>query len=397
MAIIVKPLSQAKVNSAKPKPKLYKLSDGGGLALWVYPTGGKVWRMEYTRRDGKKDTLTIGAYPEIGLAYARLERKKIREQLAQGGDPKQNSEKQFLGFKEVAEEWLLRKRTEVSSSYADKLENALRLNVYRQLSRFDIRQIKPPVIVKTLTKIEDRGSYEQLLRTRQILNKIFQFAISRGICEFNPVASIGTDAFIKPKRKHQRALKPSEMEAMIKSLYESGTTFIARSCIVFQLITMTRPGEAVKASWPEIDFTKKIWTIPASRMKMKRDHVIPLPNRILDLLIEIKKLELDDFWIFSNRKNTPLNKETPRLIFKRLGIDTTAHGLRALASTSLNESRLFRDDVIEAALAHVDKNRIRAAYNRSDYFEERKEMMDFWCDYVYKFIDNHTPKKLGLV
>lgn len=389
MARLVKPLSQTQVNSAKPKSKMYKLSDGGGLALWIYPTGRKVWRIEYTRRDGRRDTLTIGKYPEIGLADARKQRDEARTLIAHGVDPKRDLDNKFLGLKEVAEQWLVRKKTEVSAGYADKLENALKLNIYKQLSKLDFREIKPVDIVKVLSIIEDRGSYEQLLRTRQILKNIFEFAISRGICEYNPVASIGTNAFIKPKRTHQRALKPDEMPEMLKTLYESKTTYIVRSCIIFQLLTMSRPSEAILASWPEIDFKKQVWVIPARRMKMKRDHVVPLSGHIIKLLNDIKLLKLDDFWIFAAEKGGHIHKETPRLAFKKLGINTTAHGLRSLASTALNESNKFRPDVIEAALAHIDQNRIRAAYNRSDYFHERKEMMYWWSDYVYSFINEY--------
>lgn len=291
MAIIVTPLSPTKVLAAKPKERLYKLSDGGGLALWVSPNGRKTWRFEYRREDKKLDTITIGPFPEVSLAEARLFRVEYRGLLANGGDPKAK-QKSEPTFAEVAEMWLERMKSDVTSNYYEKLVNALRKNVPPKFSSMIMSEIKPPDVVKILTVIEKRGALEQLNRVRQNLKVIWEFAISRGVCELNPVASIGMNAFKKHKATNYKALAPHQIPLLLEKLDMGYCTGITRFCLYFQLYSLSRPSEATNALKSEIDLEAKQWIQSAEKMKMRKDHVVPLSNQMMALIIELVELDL---------------------------------------------------------------------------------------------------------
>lgn len=385
MAKLITPLSIAQINAAKPKDKQYKLMDGQGLVLVVLPSGAKKWRFRYRRKDKKEDTISIGEYPAISLAEARLKREEYRALLAKGIDPKkENEEDVFNSFRSIAEQWYARRQKSLAPSYSGRLWKTLDGNVLSKIGKLNISEIKPKDIVAALTPMEERGALELLNRTKQVTRQIFEFAISRGICENNPAASIGHNAFHKHVKKNFRALSPSELPILCKALYDSRLNDITTQCLLFELLTICRPIEAVAAEWPEFNDDVTLWTLPAHRMKKRRIHIVPLATQTQELIKSIKKEEYHDQYVFIGRDGIRhLNEASPRMGLIRLGIDSTAHGLRALASTVLNESGHFRPDVIEMALAHVPKDEVRAAYNRAEYIEERREMLQWWADLIY--------------
>lgn len=390
MARTVKPLNQTQIIAAKPKDKMYKINDGDGLSLWIYPTGRKVWRLDYTRKDKKRDTIIIGRFPDIGLADARRNRDELRAMIARGENPKhKNDSAEFFGLAHVAKMWLDRHATNVTENYAYRIKNNLELNIFPKLGSRDIRDIRPIDIVMALTPIEERGALDQLNRAKRILRTVYEFAISRGMCEINPVASIGNNAFAKPKRTNYRALKPEDLPLLVKALQHSRMTKVVTYCLWMQLFTLTRPSEVSGAVWSELNLDGALWVIPPERMKMNKEHIIPLSHQAVMMLREIQDLGLSKEFVFPGRDyQRPINRESARMALNRLGLDTTAHGLRALASTTLNESGLFRSDVVEAALAHVDQDKVRAAYNRAEYLKERREMLQWWADLICSHLDS---------
>ena len=391
MARIVTPLTVTKINAAKPKEKLYKLTDGGGLALWILPSGKKTWRFEYRRSDKKLDTITFGSYPELSLADARQMREAHRSLLEKGIDPKQaNQQEVFISLNEVFDQWYEVWQDTVTPGYALQVYRALQANVMVCIGKRNIKELRPKDVVDALLPMQARGSLEYLRRTKQGLGQIFDFAVARGLCEFNPVASVSNKAFKRPESKHFSALKPVQLPELIALIEDSQIELITKNCIYWQLLTLCRPSEATNSSWAEMDMDKQIWLIPAERMKAGRDHIVPLSTQALNILNTMQKITGSCHHIFVGRDfKTPINRETPRIALRRFrdkGIDTTSHGLRALGRTHLAESGLWRTEVMEAALAHIEPNKVRAAYNRAEYVEERWQMLQWWGDEVGRYL-----------
>lgn len=394
MPKLVQPLSVTKINAAKPSDKVVKLSDGGGLALWVMPTGQKVWRVQYRRpHDKKLDTLTVGNYPVIGLAEARQRREEIRQDIANGNDPKRERKRReeekrhatAMNFKAVALEWHSRWGESVAPSTAKKTLQRLENHVFPHLGNRPIKEISSRNVVDALTKLEESGMLAQVMTTRSDISKIFVFALARGLVDNNPASGL-SKAFSPYQRTNFDAIRASELGRLLKAIEGPEVAFRTRKCILFQLLTMARPVEATGARWDEIN--GNVWTIPPQRMKKRRPHVVHLSAPALAILEEMRPLTGRRIHIFGGNKGKPMSSNTPNAAIRRAGLDTTAHGLRALASTTLNEAD-FEPDVIEAALAHADDNKTRAAYNRALYLEQRREMLEWWADLIVKARKEH--------
>lgn len=391
MARIVAPLTATKIQNAKPKEKLYKLTDGQGLALWVYPSGKKTWRFEYRRADKKLDTITFGSYPSLSLAEARAMREKNRALLEKNIDPKIASQgDEVITLKSVFDLWYERWYETVSNGYSLQMTRALENNIFPVLGHIDIASIKPKDVVGVLSVMEDRGSLEYLRRTKQILGQVFDFAVARGICDFNPVASIGSKAFKKPVNTNYSAIKPSQLPDLLNGINGSNMNFITKQCILWMMATLVRPSEATNMPWDELNFDSALWVIPPERMKAGREHVVPVSTFAMEIAKRMYEITGNGKFVFVGLDfRSPLNRETPRIALRRLktkGIDTTSHGLRALGRTYLEESGLWRTEVMESALAHVQKDKTVAAYNRAEYIEEKREMLEWWGEEIRKFI-----------
>jgi integrase len=393
MARITRPLTNTEVDKAKPQAKVSSLFDGEGLELKINPSGSKKWIFKYYKPFTKKRTnLTLGVYPDISLADARKLRSKSKELLAKDIDPKDHKNKVSLQQKErlentlvnVASKWFEIKRCEVTPDYATDIWRSLELHVLPSLGKYPISELTAPIAIKAVTPIAEKGTLETVKRLNQRLNEIMNYAVNTGLIYSNPLVGIKA-AFEKPKKQNMPSIKPNELPSLMQSLSVASIKIVTRYLIEWQLHTMVRPGEAVKARWSEIDFDNQLWNIPAETMKKKRPHSVPLSEQVLNLLESIKPISGHREFIFPADRDprSHANESTANAAIKRMGYKgkLVAHGLRSLASTTLNEQG-FDGDVIEAALAHVDDNEVRRAYNRADYLKRRATMMTWWSKHI---------------
>ncbi|MEZ5490251.1 MAG: integrase domain-containing protein [Gammaproteobacteria bacterium] len=393
MARTTRPLTNTEVQQAKPKNKEYNLADGQGLLLRVKPNGSKIWIFNYSRPYTKqRANISLGTFPDLSLARARERRQEFRELLAQDIDPKNHRDDQRRQakdahgntFERVFEKWLARKKSQVSAGYARDVENAVRRHVLPRLGRVPVHKITAKGAIEVLEPLAARGALETVRRLCQRLNEIMVFAANTGIVEFNQLSGI-QKAFDMPRRVNMPTLEPSQLPELMATLNSASIKRTTRCLIEWQLHTMVRPKEAAGARWDEIDFRNEIWKIPADRMKKKRPHVVPLTPQALALLEVMKPISAHREFIFPSDRDPRdhINVQTANMALKRMGYGKklVAHGLRALASTTLNEQG-FDPDVIESALAHTDKNEVRAAYNRAEYLDRRRAMMRWWSEYI---------------
>jgi len=395
MARIVKPLTNTEIKNAKAKDKEYNLADGQGLALRVKPNGSKIWIFNYTHPiSNKRANIGFGIYPEVTLANARDKRLNARSLLAKDIDPKSHKEevikqKQHVLSKTlivVAKDWFEVKKTSVSANYAIDVWRSLELHIFPEVGKYPLTEITAPLVIDTMKPIVAKGSLETVKRLSQRLNEIMTFAVNTGLIHANPLSGIKA-AFEKPKKRNMPTLLPEQLPELMRALSLASIKIVTRSLIEWQLHTMIRPGEAAGTEWCEIDFENKLWNIPAERMKTKRPHSIPLSSQALGLLTSLKPISGHREHVFPGDRSPKqhANKETANAALKRMGFKDTlvAHGMRALASTTLNEQG-FDPDVIESALAHVDKNEVRRAYNHAEYIERRTIMMNWWSQHIEK-------------
>lgn len=387
------PINPTQIANSKPREKEYNLVDGKGLMLRIKPSGTKTWLFNYFHPVTKKrNNLKIGVYPNLSLAQAREIRKEYLELLALGIDPKSHREEQEQKkldalnntFESVASHWMQIKRTKIKANSADKIWRSLENDVFPRLGKMPIDQITAPKAIQVLNAIIGRDSYEIARKVARRMNNVMTFAVNTGLTHHNPLAGI-KETIPSNKAINYPSLKPDELPELMKAINFANIKFSTRCLIEWQLHTMVRPGEAVQAQWSDIDYERQLWVIPAERMKMDREHHVPLTEQSLAILELMKPLSGHRQHIFPSYKH-PLqsaNKETANMALKRMGFAgrLVAHGLRALASTTLNEQGFDRD-VIEAALAHSDKDQIRAAYNRATYLEQRKVMMQWWSTHI---------------
>lgn len=283
-------------------------------------------------------------------------------------------------FSTVAANWFQLKSKSVTPDYAKDIRRSLEKDVLPAIGEIPVQQIKARTLVEALEPIKARGALETVRRLVQRINEIMIYAVNTGLIDANPASGVSM-AFEKPKKQNMPTLRPEELPKLKRSLVMSNLSVSTRCLIEWQLLTLVRPSEASGTRWTEIDFDAKLWTIPAERMKAKREHIVPLSPQALDILEVIKQVSSHREHVFPSRNDPkqPMNSQTANAALKRIGYGgkLVAHGLRAIASTALNEHG-FNADVIEAALTHTDKNEIRRAYNRSTYLDHRVDMMKWW-------------------
>ncbi|ADP09788.1 hypothetical protein EJP617_01070 [Erwinia sp. Ejp617] len=370
MARITRPLTNNEILKAKPREKDFTLHDGDGLFLLVKTTGKKLWRFRYQRPvSGSLTNLSLGSYPALTLAAARQIRDQHLTTLAQGMDPQQQQElaseqRQFeLGsiFSTVAANWFQLKSKSVTEDYAKDIWRSLDKDVFPAIGSIPVQEIKARTIVEALEPIKARGALETVRRLVQRVNEIMIYAVNTGLVDANPASGVGM-AFEKPKKQNMPTLRPEELPRLMRSLVMSNLSVATRCLIEWQLLTLVRPSEASGARWAEIDLDTKLWTIPAERMKAKREHIVPLSPQALDIIEVMKPVSAHREHVLPSRNDPkqPMNSQTANAALKRIGYGgkLVAHGLRSIASTALNE-HCFNADVIEAALAHCDKNEVR--------------------------------------
>ncbi|EAA1754618.1 tyrosine-type recombinase/integrase [Salmonella enterica subsp. enterica serovar Vitkin] len=395
MARTTRPLTNTEVLRTKALEKDLTLHDGDGLFLIVKTSGKKLWRFRYQRPATKQRTMIgLGAFPALSLADARGLRADYLALLANGIDPQVQAEvveeQQQIAldsiFSTVATNWFQLKSKSVTSDYANDIWRSLEKDVFPAIGETPVQQIKARTLVEALEPIKARGALETVRRLVQRINEIMIYAVNTGLIDTNPASGIGM-AFEKPKKQNMPTLRPEELPKLMRSLVMSNLSVSTRCLIEWQLLTLVRPFEASSTRWAEIDLDAKLWTIPAERMKAKREHIVPLSPQALDILEVMKPISAHREHVFPSRNNPkqPMNSQTANAALKRIGYGgkLVAHGLRSIASTAMNEAGM-NADVIESALAHADKNEVRRAYNRSNYISQRINLMNWWGGYIVK-------------
>lgn len=393
MARRTKPLTDTEIKAAKPKDSDYQLYDGDGLTLLIKSSGSKLWQFRYHRPLTKQRTKqSFGAYPAVSLSDARKLRAESRALLAKEIDPQEHQkelarnslEAKTNTFKLVAERWWNIKKASVTEDYAEDIWRSLERDVFPAIGDVSLTDIKAHILVQAVQPVQARGALETVRRLCQRINEVMIYAQNTGLIDAVPSVNIGK-AFEKPQKKNMPSIRPDQLPQLMQTMRTASINLSTRCLFMWQLLTITRPAEAAEARWDEIDFEANEWKIPAVRMKMNRDHTVPLSDEALAILEMMKPLSGNREFIFPSRikPKQPMNSQTVNAALKRAGFSgvLVSHGLRSIASTALNEQG-FPPDVIEAALAHVDKNEVRRAYNRSDYLEQRRPMMQWWADFI---------------
>lgn len=392
MPKINRKLTNAEIKNAKPKDKAYKLYDDGGLTLLVRTSGTKVWQYPFNLH-GKANIYTIGQYPVTGAAEARKLRDEVRLLVQQGINPNEHKQQLYwanmpqkeLSFEHIAREW--HSKQVWAKKHASNIMRTLEADVFPKIGTKPIHEVNAQDILKILWAIEARGALDVAKRVNQRCTAIFDYAIVRGICENNPAT--GRAKVIKARKvKHRPYLRDEQLPDFLNALDNYVGSKKVKLAMKLLVLTFVRPGELRNAEWSEIDEDKAEWRIPAERMKMNRPHVVPLSTQALQVISELKPFTSKSKLLFpsSKKPDKPISDVTLTKVLIIMGYvgekKVVPHGMRATASTILNEKGQFRPDVIERQLAHVEKNKVRAAYHHAEYLDERKTMMQWWGDYL---------------
>ena len=384
-------LSDKTCRTLSPRPKSYKASDGNGLYLLVNPNGGKYWRMNY-RFHGKYKTLAIGTYPDVSLKAARLKRDEARQALAEGSDPTQEKQKQKLrdqiqaakSFETVAREWLEKRVKHLSTKHRSRIESVLEKDLFPLLGKSPVQSLEAPELLLALRTIEKRGSAYTAERTRQWCSQIFRYAIACGNLD-RDIARDLSGAIAAHRSENHAYLREKELPGFLRKLegYPGHTqTLIALKLLV---LTFVRPQELCHARWEEFDLDEGLWRIPAQRMKMRTEHLVPLSRQTIGLMQQLRSMQGPEELLLPGFKNPAVSMHPDSMLrgLHRMGYKgkATAHGFRATASTIMNENGFHRD-VIERQLAHAERNKVRAAYNHAEYLPERRRLMQWWADHI---------------
>lgn len=382
-------LTDTKIKQAKPHSKPYKLFDENGLYLIVAPGGGKWWRLKF-RFGGKEKGLSLGTYPEVRLKDARVRRDDARRRIANGIDPGAERKATKLvvadSFEQVAREWFEKFSSTWVREHADIVIGRLEKNIFPFLGTRPVGDITPPELLTVLRRVESRGAIEVAHRVKQTCGQILRYAIATGRATRDITADL-RGALAPVVEQHRAAItNPKGVGALMRAIdgYQGGP--VVRVALRFSALTFQRPGEIRKAEWAQIDLDDAMWRIPAERMKMRREHLVPLCKQAIQALQEIKPLTGSGRYVFPGMRSAarPMSENTIVAALRNMGFEQgkmTAHGFRSTASTLLHEMG-WPSDVIERQLAHVEQNAIKGAYNRAEHLTERREMMQRWADYL---------------
>ena len=382
--------AQCRIRSAG---KRQKLSDGGGLQLWVQPNGSRLWRFAY-RYAGKQKVLALGTYPDLSLKEVRLLREQAKALLRDGTDPfEARRQAKVLGagsansFQGIAEEYIAKKAREGRApSTISKLTWLLNF-AYPALGQKDVRNIRPIDVLPVLRVVEVRGRIETARRLREVIGCVFRYAMATARAEADPTVALrGALTEYKPKPR-AAIIEPKAFGALLRAIDSFDGQPTTAAALKLMTLLFPRPGEMRAAEWAEFDLTEAVWTIPAERMKMRRAHRVPLSKQALTILTMLQQITGKGRLVFPSVRTTakPLSESTLNAALRRLGYsrdEATSHGFRATASTLLNESGKWNADAIERQLAHVESNSVRRAYARGEHWEERQLMIQWWADYL---------------
>jgi integrase len=385
------PLTALSVKNAKPHDKAYKLSDEKGLYLIVTPSGGKLWRFDY-RHEDKRKTLALGRWPDVELAAARERRDNARRRLGNGEDPapadKAEASAAEHAFETIARNWHASAKSGWTPRYAGLILGRLQADIFPHIGKDHIDSIEPPRLLEVIRKVEARGAIEMAKRIKNYCSEVFQYGIAEGKCRRDSAADIRR-ALRKPRpKKHRPAVSPPEVPALLHKIHTYDGDEITKLALQFTLLTMVRTQETRFAKWTEfeqLDNNALLWRLSPERMKMSREHLVPISRQALAILARLKVLSPESPFLFpAETRHNVISENTMLYALYRMGYHSrqTTHGLRSVASTILNESGRFEPDWIETQLAHADDNKVRGAYNGAIYLKHRTKMLQWWGDFV---------------
>lgn len=413
------PLTETQAKNAKPRERAYKLADSEGLFLLVQPNGTKLWRMKY-RVAGKEKLLSFGAYPALGIAAARDKRKAAKALLAEGKDPmkakgeviSENGDTFYM----VAKRWHENRQSALNPAHAERVWSRMERDVFPSLGQKLIHEITAPEVLDMIRRIETRGALDISRRAKQGVGQVFQFAIACGLASGDPTAHLSGALKPRPRVKHMSRLPLVEIPAFLEKLrayQQEGDrrSAITRDAVLFALLTWVRTKElrlAVKSEFENLDGTEPVWRIPAARMKMGREHLVPLSAQAALIARKMVSAATGDYLFPGTHPDKPLSENTMIYALYRLGYHSrqTIHGFRGLASTWANEQlvefgkpamwiRKYHEDWVELQLAHSEKDDVRGAYNAAEYLAPRRRMMQDWADFLdgRKVVDIRKGRK----
>ncbi len=383
-------LTKLQLNNAKPKDKIYKLTDGKGLNITIYPNGSKYWRLSY-RYNGKQKTLALGVFPYISLAQARIKAFEAKSMVANGIDPSEVRKKAkavakgTTSFKNIARAWYETKKRKWSDKHAQKVWRSLEDNIINHIGDKPIENIKSVEITKVLKVIEKRGSLEQLSKIRQRCNNIFIFAKAKDLIASNPVE--GLEIVLKEHTsKNFNHIKVEELPELVKSIDSLESEPTTKTGLILALHTFLRTSEIRFLTWDCIDFENHLLIVPKHLMKMKREHLVPMSDKVIQILKDLLPITGQYKYIFASTKQPelkPFSNNAMLFALYRLGWKgrTTVHGFRHLASTTLRELG-YKRQVVEKQLSHETKNKVEARYNKAEYMIDRTKMMNDWSGFI---------------
>lgn len=394
-------LSDTAIRNAKPGDKTRKLADEKGLYLEVRPEGGKWWRLRY-RFGGKEKLLSLGVYPDVGLAAARGRRDEARKLLASGADPSaarkaekaSQSTAQANTFEPIAREWYATKKDGWAASYGEKIIRRLEVDVFPYIGRTPVAEVTPLQLLEVLRRIEQRGVVETAHRALENCGQVFRYAIATGRATSNPGRDL-KDALKRPQPTHFPAItKPDRLGELLRAIHGYAGTHVVRAALQLAPMLLLRPGELRHAEWSEFDLDAATWVVPAARMKREKTgklhglpHLVPLPTQAVSVLRALHQLTGHARYVFRGERHhdRPMSENTVNAALRAMGFpadEMTGHGFRATARTLLHERLGIAPEVIEAQLAHTVQDNLGRAYNRTEFLDQRRAMLQVWADWL---------------
>jgi integrase len=382
-------LTDTQIKRMKPNTKPYKVSDGGGLFLWVTPSGGKVWRWTY-RHEGRGKLMTFGKYPDVPLALARERHAQARKVLATGTDPmaERKAEKAAAedSFQSIASLWLEHWQDGKSPRHVAYVKRRMDTDILPCLGARPVAAIVAPELVAMTQAIQQRGARDIAKRALETTGQVFRYAIAHGYARRNPASEIRPGDILKSARKVNYArVDARELPELLRAIEVYQGTHVTRFALKLIALTFVRTSELIGAKWAEFDLEAARWDISAERMKMRTPQIVPLSRQALDALDTLRTLTGQSEWLFPGDRNAkkPMSNNTILKALERMGYKSrmTGHGFRGLASTILHEQG-YNHEHIELQLAHAPRNAVSAAYNHALYLKPRAKMMQDWADFL---------------
>ncbi|WP_175718783.1 tyrosine-type recombinase/integrase [Burkholderia anthina] len=403
MPKIVQPLTDTRIKALQPKAARYPVADGGGLLLEVMPSGSKIWRYRYSLHGKRQPTVTIGEYPAIALSVARERARRYAEIVASGVSPVADARKDRGAMKSVdtvrefGGYWIEQQMAGKSEEYQRTTKRALEKDVYPAIGSKPVSEVTPGDVLAICDRIKKRGAPKMALHTRNVLKRMYEYAIARQLVLHNP-AQVIVARFVATQESRDRVLSPDEIGHVLRAVYASSIRRPLKLAIHLLVLTMVRKSELIEARWSEFDLDAGIWRIPAERMKKDREHWVYLAPQAVAMLRELHENRTSQQYVFPSSRGAdrPIAKSTLNQAVRALDMEIqhfVLHDFRRTASTHLHEMGQ-PSDAIEKALAHAIKG-IKGVYNRAEYAEQRRHILALWADFVDAQIDDGRKVIIG--